>query len=57
MEAIEIKINGWVWWFKDNHILENKDSKIGIYLYSKHITKNEREQIKYQLFNLNNLVE
>lgn len=49
MEAIEIKINGFTFWFKDNHILEFKTSKVGIYIYSKHVTKNEREQIRRQV--------
>ena len=49
MEAIEIKVNGFVWWFKDNHLLEFKTSTVGIYIYSKFITKSERSQILNQI--------
>jgi hypothetical protein len=49
MDAIQIKINGYTFWFKDNHILEFSHSKVGIYLYSIHISKNEREQVLKQI--------
>lgn len=46
---IQIQINGFVWWFEKNHIFESENNTIGLYLYSKHITKNKLKQILEQV--------
>lgn len=49
MKSIKIHINGFVWWFRDNHIFETEHSKVGLHIYSQQITKDERKQITNQL--------
>lgn len=47
--TIKILVNGFVWWYRDKHIYEFERSEVGIYIYSKHITREERQQILSQI--------
>jgi len=49
VQPIEIKINGFSWYYRDKQIFEYPHSEFGIDIYSKHITSNEREQILKQI--------
>lgn len=47
MNRLKVMVNGFEYWFdtQTNILYETENAQNGTYIYSKHITKNEREQI------------